>query len=153
MDVYSELERLAKDSLKLLILKAVEEGKAQAQEVIEYLREGGLEVAQSTVYTALKELEKEGLLRAEGTRNKRYELTEEGRRTIAENSAVISKFKEFSKRAKIMKVLGIKSLLEAIADLVKVVDELSPEERAEVAVSVGALTAVLRKAVAKRVSL
>ncbi len=147
-----ELEGVKTD-MKLMVLRAVQEGKEQAQTIYEYIKQLGVPAALSTVYSSLKELEREGLIKGEGTRNKRYSLTEKGRKYLEEHKEEVERLEHKAKKFKILKALGFPNLLDALSDLMKIVEELSPEERAEIAVAIGNAAVTVKKIVAKKLTL
>jgi PadR family transcriptional regulator, regulatory protein PadR len=77
-----------KGQIDLLLLSALAEGPSHGYGVIERLRErsqGVLDYAESTVYSALRRLERAGLLASRlstGRRRRVYRLTRSGRRRL-----------------------------------------------------------------------
>ena len=151
METIVDLEKMARETLRELLLKLIEEGKGDAQEIISYLRSFGFDIPQSTVYSALKDLEREGLIVGEGSRNKKYELTEKGRKLLESERKKVEGLERSLRKVRIMNAMGVKDLLKALAELLDVVEELTPEERAKVTVAVGAATTSVREALAKQI--
>ena len=146
-----EVEKLARQLFKELVLKLVSEGLDDVQDILAYFKNYGIEVPQSTAYSALKELEREGLLVSKGVRNKKYELTEEGRKFLESKRRELERLESSMNKLKIFNTVGVKDLLRAIGELFGIVEKLTPEERAELAVALGAATTAVRKALAKHI--
>ncbi len=150
MEFYLELEKIARDMFREMLLKLIEEGRGDAQDIILYFKKYGLEIPQSTVYSTLKELEKEGLIASKGTRNKKYELTEKGLEYIKSQKDKVEALERALNKLRTMNAMGVKDLLKALAELFEVIEELEPEEKARIAVALGAATTSIRESLAKR---
>ena len=87
-------EHLASGVMDMLVLRVVADGETYGYEIAQTLEVHGLvDVSEATVYTSVKRLEKQGLLRSRreigdnGRARRYYAITADGRREIAQRLA------------------------------------------------------------------
>jgi len=134
MDEFFELLELkARGMTELLVLSEFERPKS-AYEALSSLREKGVPIGISTLYTMIKELEEKGLIEGDGkNRGRKYKITDEGVEVLEERKEELEKIKRGIKKFDIMKRIGAFEIFEMLRELFKRADELTPEERVEVA--------------------
>ncbi len=121
---------------KVLILSKLSDEPKLAYEIYTSLKEEGFPIAISTLYTVLKELEKEGLAKViEDSTNKKYVITERGKEFLnkPENLAVLRRYEENINRLKIFEKVGLVELLRTLKELFYSVDRLNEEKLEELA--------------------
>jgi DNA-binding PadR family transcriptional regulator len=146
-----DVEGRTKEIIWLIILDVIKRGNNYAGLIYEKLREFGIPMNLSTFYATLRELEKEGLLRSEGTRNKKYFVTEKGEEYLKINSKKLDEITTAFKRLKIAQTMGIQTIIITLKELITKVEELSPEERAEIAEALGITFAKIRKVLSRHI--
>ena len=146
-----EIESQAREFLDLIILNAIKKGNSQAMSIYEQIRSCGVPLNVSTFYATLRELEREGLIRSEGARNKRYYLTEKGEKYLEENSQRLERVKEVTKKLRVARAIGIPMMMAALKELMSNLDKLGPEDRAEIMEALGTAAVTVKKVLTKYV--
>ncbi|UXD22220.1 hypothetical protein IPA_02690 [Ignicoccus pacificus DSM 13166] len=146
-----EIENQAREFLDLIILNAIKEGKDQAMSIYDQIRSCGIPMNMSTFYATLRELEREGLVRSEGARNKRYYITEKGEKYLEENAQRLERVKEVTRKLRVAKAIGIPMMMATLKELLNNLDKLSPEDRAEIMEALGTASIAVKKVLAKYV--
>ena len=118
-------------NVKVLILSKLSDEPKLAYEIYTSLKEEGFPIAISTLYTVLKELEKEELTKViEDSTNKKYIITEKGKEFLnkPENLAVLRRYEENINRLRIFEKVGLLELLKTLKELFYSVDRLNEEK-------------------------
>ncbi len=118
-------------NVKVLILSKLSEEPKLAYEIYTSLKEEGFPIAISTLYTVLKELEKDGLAKViEDSTNKKYIITEKGKEFLnkPENLAILRRYEENINRLRIFEKVGLVELLKTLKELFYSVDRLNEEK-------------------------
>ncbi len=118
-------------NVKVLILSKLSDEPKLAYEIYTSLKEEGFPIAISTLYTVLKELEKDGLAKViEDSTNKKYVITEKGKEFLnkPENLAVLRRYEENINRLRIFEKVGLVELLKTLKELFYSVDRLNEEK-------------------------
>ena len=105
---------------KVLVLSKLGEKPKLAYEVYTSLKEEGFPMAISTLYTVLKELEKEGLVKViVDDTNKRYVITEKGKEFLnkPENLTILRRYEENIRRLKMFEESGMVEFLKTLKEL------------------------------------
>lgn len=116
---------------KVLILSKLSDEPKLAYEIYIALKEEGFPIAISTLYTVLKELEKEGLAKViEENMNKRYVITEKGKEYLnrPENLSILRKYEENINRLRMFEKIGLTEFMKTLKELFYNVDRLSEEK-------------------------
>jgi len=146
-----EIEAQVREFLDLIILNAIKKGNNQAMTILEKIRSCGVPLNMSTLYATLRELERKGLIRSEGARNKRYYLTEEGEKYLEQHAERLEKVKEVTRKLRMTRAIGIPMMLSALRELMTNMDKLTPEDKAEITEALGNAFITIKKILVKYV--
>ncbi len=138
--ILREIREIRQGIFKYVLLYILKDEALHGYGIMKKLKDLGINIKVSTLYTTLKKLEDEGLIEVVEERGKIkvYKVTEKGLKTLEDDEVkeMLKKFTVYIDGLKLLKDVGIDEMINTLKEVVKKANELTPEDKALLAEAV-----------------
>ncbi len=149
-----EMREIGQGVFKYILLYILKNEEMHGYAILKKLRELGVDVKVSTLYTTLKKLEEEGMIEVveERGRVKVYKITDKGLAVLEREDVkeIVEKFSVYAEGLKLLKDVGIDEMIKTLREVLKKAKELTPDEKAVLAEAVSEFLLKVKPLVVKK---
>ena len=148
------MRELGQGMLRYLVLYILKNEELHGYGIMKKMKEFGIDVKISTLYTTLKKLEEEGLIEVveERGRVKVYRITEKGLKILEKEEVkeMLERISTYAEGIKLLKDVGIDEMIKTLKEVIKKAKELTPDDKALLAEAVSEFLMKVKPIVVKK---